>query len=83
MEANVLGRELGPLLNLNYQRLQTVQSPSDPEVLKLFDAIQGLGFFYLDLREQNASGTSVKISPSIGQCQRLVRNEKFPGAGFD
>lgn len=51
MEANVLGRELGPLLNLNYQRLQTAQSPSDSEVLKLFDAVRGLGFFYLDLRD--------------------------------
>ena len=51
MEANVPSRELGPLLSLNYQRLQTAQSSSDPEVLKLFDAVRGLGFFYLDLRD--------------------------------
>jgi isopenicillin N synthase-like dioxygenase len=51
MEANVPSRELGPLLNLNYQRLQTAQSSSDPEVLKLFDAVRRLGFFYLDLRD--------------------------------
>jgi hypothetical protein len=38
METNVPSRELGPLPNLNYQRLQTAQSSSDPEVLKLFDA---------------------------------------------
>jgi isopenicillin N synthase-like dioxygenase len=44
-------RDLGPLLSLNYQRLQTAQSPSDPEVLKLFDAVRGLGFFYLDFRD--------------------------------
>lgn len=51
MEPNSSDRQLSPLSTLNYQRLRTAQSPSDTEVLKLFDAVQDLGFFYLDLRQ--------------------------------
>jgi isopenicillin N synthase-like dioxygenase len=51
MEPNSSDRPLSALSTLNYQRLRTAQSPSDAEVLKLFDAVRSLGFFYLDLRQ--------------------------------